>query len=68
MSKGDQVEDSSLGAAALIHCKLCRIELGDGDIEAKKAVWEENNLRLIFEDGDEVVITDAKKKGFSVEE
>lgn len=62
------MEDSSLAAAALVHCKLCRIERGDGDIDAKKAVWEGDNLRLIFEDGDEVVISDAKKRGFSVEE
>jgi len=62
-----EVDDGSLHAAALIHCKLCRIERGDGDIEAKEAVWNGNDLTLTFEDGDVIIIKDAHTKGFSVE-
>ena len=54
----------SLRYAAKLHCQKCG---GDEPIVAEEAWWVGNDLHLLHDDGTEIVIEDAHKRGYTRE-
>lgn len=57
-------DPTSLAYAARLHCPDCA---KDEPLHVENAWWDGDDLHLVHDDGTEVVIQDAEKRGYSKE-